>query len=127
MNSDSIVVFERRRNRLPELQRHFDSPDVRLRGCVSPADVLQSVEEGARLVVLVLEEAEAACLELLRRLAELPAPVRVVVVSSRENADLEWPLRELGAAAFLPEDITGDELADVCRRLMRGRSSTVVP
>lgn len=122
MTSQTIVVLEKQRRWTPELQRRFDGADCRVRGCVAATDVLQSVRDGANIVVLVLPEAEAICLELLGRFLDGTPRPNVVVVGAAGSDGLEWPVRELGAAAFLPETVSGGDLADLCLRLLRSES-----
>jgi hypothetical protein len=43
----------------------------------------------------------------------------VIIVVKSELSDLEWGVRELGADAFVGEQIAGEDLARLCRRLLK--------
>jgi len=110
----AIAVFEQTPYWVPELKRRFEQTRVHVQGCRSPRDVRDAVSAGADVVVLVFHQREAACLELLGSLATGPAAPHVIAVASQDNADLEWPARELGAVVFLREHISGEEMARLC-------------
>jgi DNA-binding NtrC family response regulator len=120
MLTPTLLIFERRPRWVPELERQFLGQDVRVRGCRSLKDVLEHCNASANCVVIL--DLEAAPEEVLKTLARLMArsPSRtILIVASAAFRELEWPLRELGATAFLEEPIPGDEMAECCRRQFR--------
>jgi DNA-binding response OmpR family regulator len=120
MLTPTVLVFERRPRWVPELQRQFLGQDVRVRGCSSLKDVEQLLAQSpGSLAILELDAEPAPCLMALARLmARSPSPT-ILVVASPAYRELEWRVRELGAAAFLVEPVPGDEMAESCRRQFR--------
>ena len=117
MPAPEIVVHEKRPRWAPELQRQFVGEEVRVRGCRSLADAVPRAADAApRVVVLDLEAAPAETLHFLGHWGPKARRWPVVVIGSTRTADLEWPARELGALAFLPEEVSGEDLARLCRR-----------
>lgn len=108
-----IAVFEQRPWWAPELQRHFRNEPVSVRGCQSAAEAFQ-----ADVAVLHFDAAPAAVLQGLASLAAAGTDPGVIVVAGSGRSDLEWMLRELGADAFVDEQINGADLARLCRRLL---------
>ena len=117
MLTPTLLIFERRPRWVPELERQFLGQDVRVRGCRSVKDVLKHCTPLANCVVILdLAAQPEDCLKTLERLmARSPSPT-ILVVASAMDRELEWPVRELGATAFLEEPIPGDEMAEWCRR-----------
>ena len=117
-----VLVFEKRPRWAPELQRQFADEEVRIRACRSTADVDERLRESpGSLVVLDLRAGSAACLQFLAAGSQKPVRPPMIVVGSLRTAELEWPMRELGATEFLP-DPPGDRLAAVCRRQWQATS-----
>jgi DNA-binding response OmpR family regulator len=114
----SLVVFERAPRWVPELKRRFADSSVIVRGCSTPRDVLAAVEEGTAGVVLVLDGREAECLALVGEVSKRAIRPVVIVIANDAGEDLEWPLRELGAASVVSDRITSDELVARCQRLL---------
>lgn len=120
MTAPEIVVHEKRPRWTPELQRQFMGEAVRVRACWSLADIApRPADDGPLVAVLDLDAAPAESLHFLARGTGRPWRLPVLVLASPRMADLEWSVRELGATAFLPADIGGDELATLCRRQWR--------
>ncbi len=144
MTSATVIVFEKQPRWTPELQRQFDDDDIRVRGCTSTADVTRAIASHTSplvigdighsiassanaaaprrdrlvgtLVLLDLTSGLAECLQLLGRSLKVCDFPPTVVIGNQELADLEWPVRELGAIDFLLGHLSGDELATICRR-----------
>jgi hypothetical protein len=113
----AIIVFEKQPRWVPELQRQFEAEDVAIIGCRSLRDVRersQGVERG--VILLELTSEPAGCLRFLGQTVDQPGALDVFVVASARTADLEWPVRDLGAKAFFPERIPGEQMASLCRR-----------
>jgi DNA-binding NtrC family response regulator len=120
MLTPTLLIFERRPRWVPELERQFFGQDVRVRGCRSLKDVLERLASPADcVVVLDLEAAPAECLQTLGRLMTRSPSPTILVLASEAYRELEWPIRELGATAFLEEPVPGDEMAEWCRRQFR--------
>ena len=98
-------------------RRFLDSRTI-VRGCSARQDLLKAAAVIGSVMILVLENHEAHCVEIMGRFASQPNGPPVVVVTSTRNADLEWPLREMGAAAVVSDGITSDDMTDLCRRFL---------
>lgn len=114
----TITVFEKTPRWTPELKRQFSADDIRVRGVGSlPGEFLQHPRPMNALLVVVLEEAEAKCLQYLGRLASTVDPSPVIVIAGPTTMEMEWTIRELGATDVVADRVTGEELADLCRRI----------
>jgi DNA-binding NtrC family response regulator len=120
MLTPTLLIFERRPRWVPEMERQFLGQNVRVRGCRSVKDLLDRFHSSPKcLAILDLEADPEGCLNSLARLmAHSPLPT-ILVVASERYRDLEWPVRELGATAFLEEPLTGDKMAEWCLRQFR--------
>jgi ActR/RegA family two-component response regulator len=115
----AVFVLERRPRFEAELKRRLTSRRVLVRPCRSPADLAAlAARMPGSVAVVDLAFGMAECLHLLGDLLGARTPIFPVVVGSRESAELEWPVRELGAAAFVCETIGSAELADLCGRML---------
>ncbi len=116
--SPALFVYEKRPRWESELKRELAGKGLHVRPCRSPADVL---ELAARMpgCVLVIDLAcgPADGLQLLGQLVGRRIEARAVLISQPGLADLEWPARELGVSAILPETVSGTDLAGLCLRL----------
>ena len=113
----TAVVFEKRRRWGPELERQFANENVNVFECRSLRDVVDRTAEVVRGVILLdLDFKPAECLRFLARRLSDGASLPVFIVGSDETAGLEWPVRDLGAAAFFAKTIPGHEMADLFRR-----------
>ena len=115
------IVLEKRPRWAPELERQFAGQDVRVVACRSLLD-LDERAAGATLGVILLDLTAhtAECLRFLSRRISEPHALPVVAIGSDEVANLEWPVRELGATAFFIRRIPGHEMANLCRRHWAG-------
>jgi hypothetical protein len=113
-----VHVFESRRRWAPELARQFLDEPVRVRGFRSIAELRGAVSPaGTAVAVLELDAAPADCLRwLAAQMNGTPQPATIVVGTS-STAELEPLVRELGAAAFVLDTISGESLARICRRI----------
>ncbi|MEX2288327.1 MAG: hypothetical protein WD648_14625 [Planctomycetaceae bacterium] len=117
MSESTIIVFERRPRYTPELQRQFWGQQVSVRACRSIADIKQLRDSAPGAVLLLdLEAAPAEILQFLGGDVGRANAATVIVAASRHTAPLEWRVRELGAAEFLIEPVSGERLANLCRR-----------
>jgi hypothetical protein len=92
------------------------------------ADLPGPLVNGARTVAVVeLEMAPGDCLRwLAARLGGTAGPA-AIVVGSRQTAELEPLVRELGAAEFVLETVGGERLAQICRRQFQHQSGWAPP
>ena len=113
----TIVVFESRPHWEPELQRQFRDESVRVRGCRSLSELSAfAFPPMADVLVFELPEDLAECLQWLSKLVTPPRVPSVIVLCSSEDADLEWPLRDVGIREVLIGELFGEQLARACRR-----------
>jgi DNA-binding response OmpR family regulator len=113
----TAVVFEKRPRWGPELERQFESENVRVVECRSLADVVERSNPVKRGVILLdLGFKTVDCLRFLGRHLNDGAALPVFVIGSTRLAALEWSVRDLGAAAFFAKTIPGHEMAELCRR-----------
>lgn len=116
-----IVVFERAAWWGPELRRQFPSAVIPIRECRRMTDV--AVGDGRlSILVLVIDAAPAECLTWL---ALQSNRATIVALVSRELRPLEWALREAGVLAVVSDEISGQALAQWCRRCIRLMSETL--
>ena len=125
--SATVIVFEKSPRWAPELERQFEGEETRVRACRSTADLraLRTKAEGElpsgpTAVVLDLDSDPAACLQYLGFRMEHDDDNPVLVMASESVADLEWPLRELGAVDVIVGHVSGDRLARSCRHALKG-------
>ena len=112
-------MFEKRPYWGPELKRQYSDQPILVRECRSVHDLSPISEVAETVLVLTLDAAPHDCLIWLANHFQNHQKSPVVVISPVELADLEWPVREAGVAAFVSDEIAGHRLANVCRRLMR--------
>jgi DNA-binding NtrC family response regulator len=113
----TAIVFEQRPRWAPELERQFADEGVRVIACRSLTDVAErSARTPVGVILLDLQDAAADCLRFLGRRVSDAVALPVLIVGSDQTADLEWPVRDLGALAFFATKIPGDEMASLCRR-----------
>jgi hypothetical protein len=116
--SVAVYVFESRRRWAPELARQFLHEPVRVRGVQSIGELRTALSAGTHAVAVVeLEAAAADCLRWLASQTNRVVPFATVVISTPSTAELEPLVRELGAAAFVPDTAGGESLARIVRRL----------
>jgi len=111
----SVIVVEPRPRWTPELQRQFLGESVRVRQCVTFAD-LRQLADGRSVVVLDLDAAPADVLQFLGRCLRRRRTICTIALGSPQTAELEWMLRDLGTLEFVVDIPTGKRLAHLCRR-----------
>lgn len=113
-----ILVFEKQTRWEGELKREFATDRIRVRAvrAVQKIPPLLDMMPGS-VVVLDLDAAPADCLRLIGSVMEMATPF-VIAISSQSLEELEWPARELGATAVLPQTVTGEYLSRLCRRML---------
>ena len=115
---NEILVFEKQPWWTPELQRQFNETGLPIRMATSRTRLLEMLAAAeSPLIVMVFDDAPADCLQTLSVLKAKAQTVPIVVLASIESAELECPVRELGADGFVARHVTGDELASICRRM----------
>jgi hypothetical protein len=115
----SLIIYEKKPCWESELKRRLPEQKLLIRPYRSAPDVLSLGRRAPGSVVVAdLAVGAAEVLRLLRGLSMMPAALFPVVIGSVEMADLEWPVRDLGAVAFLTDRMHGNVLADVCRRIL---------
>jgi DNA-binding NtrC family response regulator len=120
-----LLLFEKSPRWEAELKRRFHVGQVLVRPCRSAADVIVLARQApGSVVVLDFTAGAAEGLQLLEALFGLRVTVFPVVLASRATQDLDWPARELGAADFIIDPISGDALAEICRRLLAPKSAS---
>jgi DNA-binding NtrC family response regulator len=117
MFAPGIVIYEKTSRWEALLKRHFQPLGVQVRPCRLPAQVLAALQAMPGSVTLIdLSAGTAQGLRLIAQ-AKLQVPAaEVIVVAPQSLADLEWPAREFGALAFLPESVTEADLGLLCMR-----------
>lgn len=115
----TIVVFESRPRWEPELQRQFRNESVRVRGCRTLSELSAfAFPPIAEVLVIDLPADLTECLQWLSKLVLPPRVPSVIVLCSSAAADLEWTLRDVGVREVLVGDLSGEQLARACRRLI---------
>ncbi|GDY06702.1 MAG: hypothetical protein DWI21_04620 [Planctomycetota bacterium] len=115
----TIVVFESRPRWEPELQRQFRNESVRVRGCRSLSELFSFVFPPiVDALVIDLPEDITECLQWLSKLVASPKVPSVIVLCPTETAGLEWTLRDVGVREVLVGDLSGEQLARTCRRMI---------
>jgi len=110
-----IAIFEKLPYWGPELQRQLQLSRVTLIECRSVRDLFPSIVNFETVLVVVdLDAGLTDCIEWLGTRHSKPVPI--VAIGSPTTAELEWILREAGVTAFLSDTVTGDDLAQLCRR-----------
>ncbi|WP_397568267.1 hypothetical protein [Schlesneria sp. T3-172] len=119
----AIIVFEAQPYWGPELQRQFQNTGVTVRECRSVRDLIPSISDVERaLVILELSAGLADCLTWLAEdFANYPRETQLIALGSAETGGLEWLLREAGVTVYLPELVGGESLARICRRQLEIR------
>ncbi len=126
MSAATVCVFEQSPWWLPELQRQLLSEDVHVRGVVSLADLEGGPKSvNPTLAVIALAGVEVRCLQFLGKLSLAGESLPVIVIGTTATAEWEWTLRELGAAQFVRDTAGGEEVAELCRRLIQNSQHTI--
>lgn len=116
MEPPHVIIYEQRPRLTPEMQRQFLDDNLRIHTCTNLRDIPSLVQASSQsLLLLDLDADPAGCLQLLGRyIGEMPLPI--ICVGSSASAELEWMVRELGALEFLVGPVSGELLANLCRR-----------
>ncbi len=112
----TVLVFEREPFLAPELQRRFRGADIPVRSCRLASEVSEA--KGVRVAVLDMDAAPEEVLRELARLSTRDDAPAAIVIASASLQEMEWALRELGAAACLDESAGGERLARQCGKLL---------
>lgn len=113
----TIAVFERHPYWGPELKRQFENAPINIRECRSVSDLQHLISAFTPILLVVdLEAGTEDCISWLSsRFGQHSRGIPVVACGSSATSALEWSLRELGVSVFLPEVISGEEFARICR------------
>lgn len=115
-----ILVFEKRPRWESELKRQLAGRRLNVRPCRSGADVRNLIDKmPGSVLVLDLAAGPEECLRLVGHASQMRQGGQAIVIGSADFAELEWPLRELGAATFLLPTTPGRQLAAYCARLLQ--------
>jgi DNA-binding NtrC family response regulator len=113
----AVIVFEKVPRWEAELKRRLADPGLLVRPCRTSRDVLTLAGQAfGSVVVIDLDTGAAEGLRILEGLLKLRIASWPIVVGTREGDSLEWPARDLGAAAYFSGSIGGEGLAAICRR-----------
>jgi ActR/RegA family two-component response regulator len=120
MFAPGVVIYEKSSRWEAMLKRYFQPREVQVRPCRLPAQVLATlaVMPGS-VTVIDLAAGAAQGLRLIAQAKQQIPEGEVIVVAPDKLADLEWPAREFGALAFLPETTSESELGALCSRQLR--------
>ncbi|MES2789356.1 MAG: hypothetical protein V4719_07025 [Planctomycetota bacterium] len=127
MFAPGVVIYEKTSRWEALLKRYFANQGLQVRPCRLPAQVLSTLATMPGSVTIIdLAAGAAPGLRLIAQ-AKLQVPEgAVIVVAPASLSDLEWPAREFGALAFLPESVSEAELGGLCsRQLQRHRAPAV--
>ena len=113
-----IAVFEKRPYWGPELQRQFAQASIVIRECRTVGDLLPAIAGfETALMVMDLDSGLGDCLDWLgTNTVKDGIHCPIIACGSAATANLEWRLREIGVTAFLPDVISGNDFARLCRR-----------
>lgn len=117
MFAPGIVIYEKSSRWEALLKRYFQQEDVQVRPCRLPAQVLATLTAIPGSVTIVdLSAGAAQGLRLITQAKQQVPAGEVIVIAPESMVDLEWPAREFGALAFLPESVSEDELGALCSK-----------
>jgi ActR/RegA family two-component response regulator len=114
----ALFVLEKSPRWESELKRRMAGRQLLVRPCRSTSDVIALCRQSpGSAVVIDVTGGAADGLRLVEALDRRARNVSAIVIAAREQAELEWPARELGAKAFVSDTIGGAALATLCRRM----------
>ena len=117
MFAPGVVIYEKTSRWEALLKRYFGGREIQVRPCRLPAQVLSTLAAmPGSVTVIDLAAGAGAGLRLIAQVRQLVPAGQVIVVAPESLADLEWPAREFGALAFLPDSVSEAELAGLCAR-----------
>lgn len=115
----ALLILERSPRLEPDLKNLLANPDLLVRPCRSPRDVLElSSKMRGSVVVMDFDASPAETLRLLEHLSHGRHDARPVVLASPEWGELEWAVRDAGAIHFLPRSTPIRCVANHCRSLL---------
>lgn len=115
MFAPGIVIYEKTRRWEAILKRFFLGTQIQVRSCRLPSEMLQLLAAmPGSVAVIDLKAGSEQGLRLLTQIGWRQPRSQVLVIAPASLADLEWPAREFGAAAFLPDTIAGSDLGRLC-------------
>lgn len=119
MPAPGVIVLEKQTCWEAELKHAWSDGSVKVRACRLAAQIPSILAEmPSSVLVLHTEIGATECLRLIAKSAEITPPIRIVLIVPMGWNELEWSARELGAAEFLSEPLSGPQLTNVCRRLL---------
>jgi DNA-binding NtrC family response regulator len=117
MFAPGVVIYEKTRRWEAILKRFFLGTQIQVRPCRLPSEMLQLLGAMPGSVALIdLKAGSEQGLRLITQIGWRQPRSQVLVIAPPTLADLEWPAREFGAAAFLPDTISGSHLGQLCQR-----------
>ena len=121
-NWPQLLVHEAGRRWIDGVRNRLARLPVRVRHSAVARDSLEIARHERRCMVLAeLGLRPLDTLELLAGIDRLGRELTVIVVARSDQADLEIPARELGAAVFLTEPLTVAELVDLVEPIVRSQ------
>ncbi|MDB5339885.1 MAG: hypothetical protein JWN70_5504 [Planctomycetaceae bacterium] len=127
MFAPGVVIYEKTSRWEALIKRYFANHDLQVRPCRLPAQVLTTLAEmPGSVTVIDLTAGAAAGLRLITQVRQLVPSGSVIVVAPESLADLEWPAREFGALAFLPDSVSEAELGGLCARQLPDRHADLL-
>lgn len=119
-NWPQILVHEAGRRWIEGVRSRLARLPVRVRHSAVARDTLEIARHERRCIVLAeLGRRPLDTLDLLEQIDRLGRELMVIVVARSDQANLEIPAREMGAAVFLTEPLTVAELADLVEPIAR--------
>jgi DNA-binding NtrC family response regulator len=122
----SVLVLEESPFWSAELSRQFVDDPISIRMRSHARDVMPLLN--TRTISLLLIGLEIYFPEALRLLAQVRQQsqnVNTIVLLPHENLDLEWTLREMGAAEVLPTPVSPERLTDIVKRYLFHKTTKV--
>lgn len=117
MFAAGVVIYEKSNRWEALVKRYFQGKGLQIRPCRLPSEVLQALTSMPGSVSIIdLSAGSAAGLRLIAQIKLQCPQGSVLVIAPETLADLEWPSREFGALAFLPDSVSESELGVLCAR-----------
>ncbi len=117
--SRTMFVVEKQPRWGPECKRQFAGSGITVQAATNLAAIGPRLAQSPGSVLLLsFANSVADGLRDLAWLAAARVSTQLVVIAAASAADLEWPVRELGAANFFVAPVPGRILTGICRRLL---------
>ena len=113
----TIGVLERKPFLAPELQRQCEVEQIAIRSLRHVDDLIALAVP--RVCILAIESDQNAVFRFIREAKCDSHTACVVCIDDRQDDAVEWTLREIGAVSVIDRFIRGDELAAICRKLLK--------